>query len=91
MTAAERHQRLTQIVTVQDELAATFMRLDWLIRDLESDNQWQATTYGRDPAFEITFDTTVVPSSTALVDLGSAISTVPQDSECLSVDEAPKV
>ena len=34
MTAAERHQRLTQIVTVQDELAATFMRLDWLIRDL---------------------------------------------------------
>ncbi|ALB02940.1 MULTISPECIES: DUF3515 family protein [Kocuria] len=64
--------------------------VDWLIRDLESDNRWQATTYGRDPAFEITFDTTVVPSSTALVDLGSAVSTVPQDSECLSVDEVPQ-
>lgn len=63
--------------------------VDWLIRDLGADDQWQATTYGRDPAFEVTFDTTVVPSSTALVDIGSAVSTVSQQSECLSVEEAP--
>lgn len=64
--------------------------VDWLIRDLDSDNRWQATTYGRDPAFEVTFDTTVVPSSTALLDIGSAVSTVPQESQCLSVEEAPQ-
>ena len=64
--------------------------VDWLIRDLGAENQWQATTYGREPAFEVTFDTTVVPSSTALVDIGSAVSTVPQTAQCLSVEEAPQ-
>ncbi|NKE09150.1 DUF3515 family protein [Kocuria subflava] len=62
--------------------------VDWIIRETDDPNQWQATTYGRNPAFEVTFDTTVVPSSTALIDLGSAVTTVDQDRECLSVDEA---
>lgn len=34
MTPAERHQRLAEIITAQDELAAAFMRLDWMVRDL---------------------------------------------------------
>lgn len=63
--------------------------VDWLIRELDGDNQWQATTYGRDPAFEITFDTTVMPSSTALVNIGSAVSSVPQTAQCLAVEDAP--
>lgn len=62
--------------------------VDWIIRETDDPNQWQATTYGRNPAFEVTFDTTVMPSSTALIDLGSAVTTVDQDRECLSVDEA---
>lgn len=61
--------------------------VDWIIRETDDPDQWQATTYGRVPAFEVTFDTTVVPSSTALIDLGSAVSTVDQQRECLSVEE----
>ncbi|KGJ18698.1 hypothetical protein [Paracoccus sanguinis] len=33
-SAAERHRRLAEIITAQDELAAAFMRLDWMVRDL---------------------------------------------------------
>ena len=45
----------------------------------------QAGGFGIDPAIHLEVD-----PSTALVDLGSAVSTVPQDSECLSVDEVPQ-
>lgn len=34
MTPAERHRRLAEIITAQDELAAAFMRLDWMVREL---------------------------------------------------------
>lgn len=34
MTPAERHQRLAAIITLQDELAAAFMRLDLQVREL---------------------------------------------------------
>ncbi|NHU84606.1 DUF3515 family protein [Kocuria sp. JC486] len=61
--------------------------VDWIIRETDQENRWKATTYGREPAFEVTFDTTVVASSTALIDLSSAVETVDQDRECLSVDE----
>lgn len=63
--------------------------VDWLIRDLGADHRWQATTYGREPAVEVTFDTTRVPSSTALVEIGGAVSTIPQDAQCLAVRDAP--
>lgn len=69
------------------EMCSRVNGVDWIIRETDEPNQWQATTYGRDPAFEVTFDTTVVPSSTALIDLVSAVSTVDQDRECLSVEE----
>lgn len=69
------------------ELCTRVNGVDWIIRETDEDNQWQAVSYGRDPAFEATFDTTVVPSSTALIDLSSAVSTVEQDRECLSVEE----
>lgn len=34
MTPAERHRRLAEIITLQDELAAAFMRLDLQVREL---------------------------------------------------------
>ncbi|KAA9395699.1 DUF3515 family protein [Kocuria coralli] len=69
------------------EMCTRVNDVDWIIRETDADDEWQAVTYGRDPAFEVTFDTTLVPSSTALIDLGSAVSTVGQDRECLSVEE----
>lgn len=34
MAPAERHRRLAEIITTQDELAAAFMRLDLMVRAL---------------------------------------------------------
>lgn len=62
--------------------------VDWIIRPTDDPNRWKAVTYGRVPAFEVTLDTTVVPSSTALVDLSSAVSTVQAQRECLSVTDS---
>lgn len=61
--------------------------VDWIIRETDDPDRWRAITYGRVPAFEITLDTTAVASSTALIELGSAVSTVDQQRECLSVEE----
>lgn len=52
-----------------------------------SDGTWQATTYGRSPAFQVTFDADKVPSSTLLVELQSAVSEVPQQKKCRSLQD----
>ena len=60
--------------------------VDWLISEVEGqDNRWRAVSYGRSPAVEVLFDTTRVPSSTALVDMSYAVGQIPQERECLSV------
>lgn len=62
--------------------------VDWLISEVEGqENQWRAVTYGRSPAVEILFDTTKVPSSTAVVEAGSAVAQIPQENTCLSVSD----
>ena len=38
---------------------------------------WIATSYGRSPAIQVTFDADQVSSSSLLVDLGSAVSQLP--------------
>lgn len=48
---------------------------------------WTLTTYGRDPATEILFDPDKAPSSAVLVDLGGAVSRIPQDEECLGAGD----
>lgn len=62
--------------------------VDWLISEVEGqDDQWRAVTYGRSPAVEVLFDTARVPSSTAIVETGSAVSQIPQERPCLSVSD----
>ncbi|RKQ36605.1 DUF3515 family protein [Kocuria tytonis] len=62
--------------------------VDWLISEVpEQKDQWRAVTYGRSPAVEVLFDGSRVPSSTALVDAGSAVQNVPQTRKCLSVKD----
>ncbi|WP_016998321.1 DUF3515 domain-containing protein [Kocuria atrinae] len=62
--------------------------VDWLISEVEGqDNQWRAVSYGRSPAVEMLFDTSRVPSSTAIVEAGSAVAQIPQESTCLSVSD----
>ncbi|WP_019482988.1 DUF3515 family protein [Arthrobacter sp. TB 23] len=67
------------------DACASVNGVDWIIQ--EEEEVWRATTYGRDPAVEVLFDPNEMPSSTILVDLGTAVSVVEQDSECLSVDD----
>lgn len=67
------------------DACASVNGVDWIIQ--EEAEVWRATTYGRDPAVEVLFDPNQVPSSTILVDLGSAVSAVAQDAACLSVND----
>jgi hypothetical protein len=48
---------------------------------------WTATTFGRSPALQATFDADRVSSSSLLVDLESAAQRIPQAQQCLSVDQ----
>ncbi|MFI7482912.1 DUF3515 family protein [Kocuria sp. M1R5S2] len=63
--------------------------VDWLIRRSEEDGSlWTATTYGRDPAVEVVFDSSAVASSTLLVELGSAVEQIPAERRCLALEDA---
>nr|WP_314315467.1 DUF3515 family protein [Kocuria rhizophila] len=62
--------------------------VDWLISEVpDQKNQWRAVTYGRSPAVEVLFDGDRVPSSTALVDTGSAVQNITQTRQCESVKD----
>ena len=62
--------------------------VDWLISEVpDQKDHWRAVTYGRSPAVEVLFDSSRVPSSTALVDTGSAVQNVQQTRQCLSVKD----
>ncbi|GAB3526545.1 DUF3515 domain-containing protein [Arthrobacter monumenti] len=59
--------------------------VDWVIE--EGKGAWTMTTYGREPATEILIDPDKVASSTVLVDLGAAVSQIPQDEECVNAGD----
>lgn len=59
--------------------------VDWVIE--EGAEAWTLTTYGRDPATEVLFNPDEIASSTVLVDLAGAVSQIPQDEECLSLQD----
>ncbi|WP_312179396.1 DUF3515 domain-containing protein [Arthrobacter sp.] len=67
------------------DACATVNGVDWVLR--EDGSFWTATTYGRDPAVEVLFDTDKVASSTVLVELQNAVSRVDQTRECLSTKD----
>lgn len=62
--------------------------VDWLISEVPGQkDQWRAVSYGRSPAVEVLFDTSRVPSSTALVDMAPAVGHLPQNRTCQSVSD----
>ncbi|MCG2622352.1 DUF3515 domain-containing protein [Arthrobacter sp. I2-34] len=63
----------------------TVNRVDWVLR--QQDKSWTATTYGRNPATELIFDSEQVAESTILVDLAGAVAKVPQTKKCLSISD----
>ncbi|MBD8045425.1 DUF3515 family protein [Arthrobacter sp. Sa2BUA2] len=67
------------------DACATVNGIDWVLR--EEGSLWTATTYGRDPAIEVLFDTNQVASSTVLVELENAVSRIDQTRECLSTKD----
>ncbi|WP_440708758.1 DUF3515 family protein [Herbiconiux sp. YIM B11900] len=62
--------------------------VDW-IRDDSQAPLYTFTTFGRDPAVEVTLDSEKVSSSSTLVDLAIAVSSIPQTDACLNVDDVP--
>ncbi|MGW9405392.1 DUF3515 domain-containing protein [Arthrobacter sp. NPDC055585] len=67
------------------DACATVNGVDWVLR--EEGSMWTATTYGRDPAVEVIFDTEQVASSTVLVELENAVARIEQTRECLATSD----
>ncbi|MBF4995515.1 DUF3515 domain-containing protein [Arthrobacter gandavensis] len=67
------------------DACATVNGVDWVLR--EEGSLWTATTYGRDPAVEVLFDTEKVASSTVLVELENAVSRIEQTRECIATSD----
>ncbi|AXE54760.1 DUF3515 domain-containing protein [Aurantimicrobium sp. MWH-Uga1] len=60
--------------------------VDWI----EDDSQaplYRYTTYGRTPAVEVVIDSEAVSGTTTLVDLGPAVSVLPQTSQCTDITD----
>jgi hypothetical protein len=60
--------------------------VDW-IRDDSDAPMYRFTTFGRTPAVEVVLDSDAVSSSSTLVDLANAVSSIPQTQQCLSLDD----
>lgn len=56
--------------------------IDWILRE-EDGQMWTATTYGREPAVEVLFNPDEAASSTILVQLEPAVSTIEQTRACV--------
>jgi hypothetical protein len=61
----------------------TINDVDW-IEDDSRKPLYVYTTFGREPAVQVAIDSTAVSGSTALVDVSSAVATLPVTSQCLS-------
>jgi hypothetical protein len=60
--------------------------VDWI----EDDSQaplYRYTTYGRTPAVEVVIDSGAVSGTTTLVDLGPAVSVLPQNAKCTDLSD----
>lgn len=60
--------------------------VDWIIDESDAP-RFLFTTYGRTPAVEVLVDNDVVSGTTAISDLSSAVSVIPAERECTSVDD----
>ncbi|MBF4462011.1 DUF3515 domain-containing protein [Rathayibacter sp. VKM Ac-2878] len=63
-------------------------QVDWILDDSRAaENLYTFTTFGRDPAVQITVDQSQASGSSALVDLASAVSTVPSTKQCTDISD----
>ncbi|KQM83194.1 DUF3515 family protein [Agromyces sp. Leaf222] len=61
--------------------------VDWIMDDSDKPN-YRFTTFGRTPAVEVFIDSEVVSGTTVITDLSTAVSVIPSDGACTSVDDA---
>lgn len=67
--------------------------VDWIIKPTEEDGgsetsatgTWTATTFGRNPDIQVTFNADAVSSSTILAELGSAVNQLEQTKKCTNL------
>ncbi|MET4157806.1 DUF3515 family protein [Agromyces sp. PvR057] len=61
--------------------------IDWVI-DESDPPRYLFTTFGRTPAVEVLVDNDVVSGTTVISDLSTAVSVIPAEGACTSVDDA---
>ncbi|PYI68799.1 DUF3515 domain-containing protein [Arthrobacter livingstonensis] len=69
------------VPTPTTDKCVTVNGVDWVIK--ERNPNWTMTTYGRDPAAEVTIDPNKIASSTVLAELSSSASKLPQTRGCV--------
>ena len=60
--------------------------IDWIEDDTDAP-LYRYTTFGRTPAIEVAVDSNAVSGTTALVDLGGAVSYLPQTGQCTDLSD----
>jgi hypothetical protein len=60
--------------------------VDWIIDESQKPN-YLFTTYGRTPAVEVLVDNDVVSGTTVITELAAAVSAIPADGACTTLDE----
>ncbi|WP_308799498.1 DUF3515 family protein [Agromyces silvae] len=61
--------------------------VDWVI-DESDPPRYRFTTYGRTPAVEVVVDNDVVSGTTAITDLSRAVSAIPAERACTTIEDA---
>lgn len=64
--------------------------VDWVIDESDAP-RYLFTTYGRSPAIEVLVDNDVVSGTSAITDLSGAVSVLPAERACTSVDDLGEV
>ncbi|ANJ26709.1 DUF3515 family protein [Agromyces aureus] len=64
--------------------------IDWVIDESDAP-RYLFTTYGRTPAVEVLVDNDVVSGTTVISDLSQAVSIIPSDGACTSLDDAAPI
>ena len=60
--------------------------IDWIEDDVDAP-LYRYTTFGRTPAVEVAIDSDAVSGTTVLVDLGAAVSYLPQTGKCTDLSD----
>lgn len=70
------------------ERCVSVLGVDWIVDESQADEEiYTLTTYGRDPAVEVTVDQSRASGSSAVTDLANAVSYLPKERECTNVSD----